>query len=92
MELSVLSSGGESLSLVEIGVDPGRGDVALPLVSGEVFLHVLEGTMEVVRDGERHSLQEGDSIHAGLDDPLLVSNPGAARSRLLCATVPAMRL
>jgi len=92
VELVVLSSGGEDLSLVEVSVAPGGGDVVLPLLSGEVFLHVLEGALEVVRDGERHVLGEGDSIHAGADGPVLAANPGAALSRVLCATAPAMRL
>jgi transcriptional regulator with XRE-family HTH domain len=92
VELSVLSSGGEDLSLVEISVEAGSGDVALPLVSGEVFLHVLEGAMELVRDGERHALMQGDSIHAASDGPALVANPGPARARFLCATAPAVRL
>jgi len=92
MELEVLSAGGEDLSLIEITLETGRGGVALPLVSGEVFLHVLAGAVDVMRDGLPHRLGEGDCIHAGMDGPVRVENPGSVPARLLCATVPAMRL
>ena len=91
-EVQVLSAGGDDLSLIEITMEAGRGSVALPLVRGEVFLHVLEGVAEIQRDGQRHTLGEGDSIHARLDAPVLAANPGPGPARLLCATTPAIRL
>jgi len=91
-ELQVLSAGGEDLSLTEIALDAGRGSVALPLLSGEMFLHVLEGAVEIQLGGQRHMLGVGDSIHAGTDAPLRAGNPGPGVARLLCATTPAIRL
>ena len=91
-ELEVLSAGAEELSLVEITLEAGRGSVALPLLCGEVFLHVLAGAAEIQWDGRRHTLGEGDSIHASFDAPILAANPGPGVLRLLCATTPAIKL
>jgi len=90
--LEVLSGGGDELTLVEITVAPRSGEARLPLVAGEVFLHVIEGAVDVVRGRERQPLGEGDSLHEAADGHLAVVNPGGARARILCATVPAIRL
>lgn len=90
--LDVLSAGGEELSLIEVTVAGGGGEEPLPLMRGEVFVHVLEGAVDVRGEQEGIRLEVGDSLHATADGRMRVSSPGPDAARVLFATVPAIRL
>ena len=56
--------------------------------TGEEFLHVLKGVVEVFIALTRHILKTGDSIHFDSSEPHTLRNIGDAEARLLWVARP----
>jgi transcriptional regulator with XRE-family HTH domain len=89
--LNRLCSGirGSEMSLLEIELEPGRDEKFEPIIhSGEEFLYVMKGVVEVYIGLERHLVKEGDSLHFRLNEPHALRNIGDGVAKLLWATLP----
>jgi transcriptional regulator with XRE-family HTH domain len=70
---------GRDLQLAVVSVVAAAGDAGpcpVPLGRADVFVYVLEGTLDVTVDGEEHRLRAGDSLDA--ESPLEVAYASAA--------------
>ena len=80
---------GSEMSYLEIEMEPGRNGKVEPIIhSGEEFVYVMKGVVEIYIGLERHLLKEGDSLHFRLNEPHTIRNIGDGTARLLWATLP----
>jgi transcriptional regulator with XRE-family HTH domain len=89
--LNRLCSGirGSEMSFLEIEMEPGRDGKIEPIIhSGEEFVYVMKGVVEIYIGLDRHLLKEGDSLHFRLNEPHTIRNIGDGTARLLWATLP----
>jgi transcriptional regulator with XRE-family HTH domain len=94
-KLNLLSRGisRAKMSLFELSLDPGLSGNPEPIThTGESFINVLKGVVELYIGLERHLLKEGDSIHFRSRQPHTVRNIGDGRARVLCAILPPIDL
>jgi transcriptional regulator with XRE-family HTH domain len=81
------------MSFLEVELEPGLGHNLEPLThSGEEFIHILKGVVEIHIGPERHLLKEGDCIHSRSSEPHTIRNIGDAPSRILWVASPPFNL
>ena len=78
-------------SLIEVTLERGAGHLPLPS-TGEVFIHVLDGAIEIELRGETRRLRGGDSIHFRSCEPDTFRNVGSGETRMLWVATPAYTL
>ena len=70
-------------------IEPGAGSEGGYAHEGEEFVHVLDGTFEVVLDeGERHVLRAGDSLYYPSSVVHAWRNPGRVTARVIWVNTP----
>lgn len=69
----------------------GAGDPPIHEPGSRETVVVLEGTIELVVDGETHTLRDGDSATFDADLPHHLGNPGEAGARLLAVIAAGLR-
>jgi len=80
---------GSEMSFLEIEMDPGKEDKIEPIIhSGEEFVYVMKGVIEIYIGLERHLVKEGDSLHFRLNEPHSIRNIGDGLAKLLWTTLP----
>ena len=80
---------GSEMSFLVIEMEPGRDGKVEPIIhSGEEFVYVLKGVIEIYIGLDRHLLKEGDSLHFRLNEPHTIRNIGDGTARLLWTTLP----
>jgi transcriptional regulator with XRE-family HTH domain len=90
-KLKLLSRGVSraKMTFVEITLTPSNSNTPEPIThTGETFVHVMKGVVEINLGLERHLLKEGDSIHFKAHQPHTVRNIGDGQARILCAVLP----
>ncbi len=81
------------MSFLELELEPGnRGDLEPLTHTGEEFMHIIKGVVEIFVGLERHRLKEGDSIHFKSHEPHTIRNIGDAQARLLWISLPPFHL
>jgi transcriptional regulator with XRE-family HTH domain len=81
------------MSFLELELDPGNREDLEPLThTGEEFIHIIKGVVEIFVGLERHRLKDGDSIHFKSDEPHTIRNIGDGQARLLWASLPPFHL
>jgi len=84
---------GADLSFVELELEAGRSETPARLNrSGEMFMHVLGGVVEVGMGLDRVLLKEGDSLHFRNEEPTVLRNIGDGTARVVWVTTPPMCL
>ena len=77
------------MSFIEVELEPGGNDRVEPVThSGEEFIHILKGVVELFLGLDRHLLKEGDSLHFKSNEPFTIRNIGDGQARLVWATMP----
>jgi transcriptional regulator with XRE-family HTH domain len=80
---------GSEMSFLEIVMEPGKDGKVEPIIhSGEEFVYVTKGVVEIYIGLDRHLLKEGDSLHFRLNEPHTIRNIGDGTARLLWSTLP----
>lgn len=90
-KLNRLCSGvrGSEMSFLEIEMEPGKDGKVEPIIhSGEEFVYVMKGVVEIYIGLERHLLKEGDSLHFRLNEPHTIRNIGDGIAKLVWTTLP----
>lgn len=64
-------------------LEPGAGSEGAYAHGGEEFIHIVDGTLEMVLDGERHLLSPGDSIAFASSRHHAWRAPGPGRTVLI---------
>jgi len=81
------------MSFLEVELQPGPAQRVEPLShTGEEFVHILRGVVEINVGDNRHLLKEGDSIHFRAQEPHTIKNIGDGRSRILWVISPPYQL
>lgn len=81
------------MTFVEMSLDPGNSNTPEPIMhTGETFVHVMKGVVEIYLGLERFLMKEGDSIHFKAHQPHTVRNIGDGQVRILVATLPPFAL
>jgi len=81
------------MSCLEVELDPGLSHAPEPLShTGEEFIHILKGVVEIHVGSERHLLKEGDCIHFRSGEPHTIKNIGDGQSRILWVASPPFNL
>ncbi len=78
-------------SMVEVVLDRGADRMPLP-AQGEVFVHILDGAIEIRLRGETRRLRRGDSVHFRACDPDVFRNVAPGETRILWVATPAYTL
>jgi len=82
-----------SMSFLELELEPGNRNELEPMThTGEEFMHIIKGVVEIFVGLERHRLKEGDSIHFKSHEPHTIRNIGDAQARLLWISLPPFQL
>ncbi len=90
-KINCLSRGirNQKMSFLEVELDRGVTNELEPLThTGEEFMHILKGVVEIHVGLERYRLKEGDSIHFKSHEPHTVRNIGDGQARLLWIALP----
>ncbi|HET8541081.1 MAG TPA: cupin domain-containing protein [Anaeromyxobacter sp.] len=74
-------SPGQGMEPLLITFDPGQGDGRPIAHDGQEFVYVLEGRVELLHDGQRHTLGPGDSVYLDATRPHLFRALGDTPSR-----------
>jgi transcriptional regulator with XRE-family HTH domain len=93
--INCLSKGiqNSSMSFLELELEPGNRNELEPMThTGEEFMHIIKGVVEIFVGLERHRLKEGDSIHFKSHEPHTIRNIGDAQARLLWVSLPPFNL
>ncbi|UCH85541.1 MAG: helix-turn-helix transcriptional regulator [Candidatus Latescibacterota bacterium] len=81
------------MSFLEVELEPGLAQNVEPLShTGEEFVHILRGVVEINVGDSRQLLKEGDSIHFKSKEPHTIKNIGDGHSRLLWVVSPPYQL
>jgi transcriptional regulator with XRE-family HTH domain len=81
------------MSFLELELEPGNREDLEPLIhTGEEFIHIIKGVVEIFVGLERHRLKDGDSIHFKSHEPHTIRNIGDGQARLLWASLPPFHL
>ncbi len=81
------------MSFLEVELNPGLTHTPEPLKhTGEEFIHILKGVVEIHIGSERHLLKEGDSIHFKSHEPHTIKNIGDGPSRIVWVASPPFSL
>ena len=81
------------MSFLEIELDPGREETPEPIShSGEEFLFVRKGVVEVYIGLDRFLIREGDSLHFKSNVPHTLRNIGDGSAKIVWTLVPALCL
>ncbi|NIM19018.1 MAG: cupin domain-containing protein [Candidatus Latescibacteria bacterium] len=94
-KINCLSRGirSSTMSFLELELEPGIQNDLEPLThTGEEFMHILKGVVEIYVGLERHRLKEGDSIHFKSHEPHTIRNIGDAQAKLLWVALPPFHL
>jgi transcriptional regulator with XRE-family HTH domain len=94
-KINCLSKGiqSSSMSFLELELEPGNRNELEPMThTGEEFMHIIKGVVEIFVGLERHRLKEGDSIHFKSHEPHTIRNIGDAQARLLWVSLPPFNL
>lgn len=82
-----------AMSFLELELEPGNRSELEPMIhTGEEFMHIIKGVVEIFVGLERHRLKEGDSIHFKSHEPHTIRNIGDAQARLLWVSLPPFNL
>lgn len=77
------------MSFLEVELEPGLVNTLEPLThTGEEFMCIQKGVVEIHVGEERHLLKEGDSIHFKSREPHTIRNIGDGQARLLWVASP----
>ena len=69
----------------------GADDPPVHEAGSRETVHVLEGSVELAIDGDRHLLEAGDSVTFDADLPHHLSNPGPDPARMLAVVAAGLR-
>ncbi len=69
-------------------IEPGGHTVGESSYSGEVLGYALEGEFELVVDGEKYVLQEGDAFHFRAEQPHGYHNHGELAAKIIWINTP----
>jgi quercetin dioxygenase-like cupin family protein/DNA-binding Xre family transcriptional regulator len=75
---------GQGMEPFLVEFDPTAAATVEPMThQGEEFLHVLSGTLELLYDGENHTLKKGDSIYIDSSKPHSLRGLGKTPPQML---------
>lgn len=74
-------SPGQGMEPLLITFDPGQPEIPPISHDGQEFVYVLEGKVDLLFDGERHTLGPGDSVYIDATRPHLFRTHGKEPSR-----------
>lgn len=78
---------GSRLQIVRASARPGStGAAPVALGSGDVFVYVVRGSLEIVVDGAAFEVADGDALHCDLPESVTWRALGEARAVTLWAT------
>ncbi|MEJ2720954.1 MAG: XRE family transcriptional regulator [bacterium] len=81
------------ISFLEVEFSPGLTHTLEPIAhTGEEFIHILKGVLEINIGEDRYLLKEGDSIHFKSKEPHTIRNIGDGQSRILWVVSPPLNL
>lgn len=81
------------ISFLEVELKPGLTHTMEPLAhTGEEFIHILKGVVEINVGDNRYLLKEGDSVHFKSEEPHTIRNIGDGPALILWVVSPPYHL
>jgi len=81
---------GINYSLAQFTLDPGKKSKIHKIKSSEIY-YILEGSGNLVIEGEKHVLQKDDSAYVPPNAKQFIENSGTSYLRFLCIAEPAWK-
>jgi len=81
---------GINYSLAQFTLEPGKRSKLHKMKSSEIY-YILEGTGNIVIEGEGHVLQKDDSAYVPPNSKQFIENQGTKNLKFLCIVEPAWK-
>ncbi|AFS83007.1 cupin domain-containing protein [Candidatus Nitrosopumilus sediminis] len=81
---------GINYSLAQFTLEPGKKSKLHKIKSSEIY-YILEGTGNIMIEGEKHVLQKDDSVYVPPNAKQFIENLGTENLRFLCIVEPAWK-